>query len=365
MASVSDQFVPKVDWPELRPTNDDYATVKTAALEFARLSFDPRQLKREALAWAARRLDADEVSSLEEAEEWRFIHIGKYLHAINKGGSFDDGCMAWLDSKIGEVLVIGKKNLLEKQEIEAAKAELPALDTNLRDIRLGKSLAMGMEDLILTGVYPKDHESAHNVLFHSEASPTVLRYVVVRMEEFVAELDDFDDDEILEGFGNKKKWKASREAYVGLLDIAKNFNVNSRTLRKAAKKRKKTTAKAVQVTEAVQFRKEHSELQLVSIDPSAIIGTKGLLVYNTKNRKIGLYFAENDEGLQVRGTTIRGYDAEKSYQKTLRKPEQQVNSFRDATLKRCSIVLKDNIVAKTTKMNGRLNEHIVIMKAWK
>ena len=365
MASVSDQFMPKVDWPELRPTNNDYAIIKTAALEFARLSFDARQLKREALAWALRRLNADEVASLEEAEEWRFIHIGKYLHAINKGGSFDDDCMVWLDGKIGEVLVIGKKNLVEKQAIAAAKVEMPGLDPNLRDIRLGHSLAMGMEDLILTGVYPKDHESAYNVLFHSEASPTVLRNAVLRLEEFVAELNDFSDEEITEGFSSEKKWKASRQAYMGLLDIAQNFNVNSRTLRKAAKKRKKTGTKAVQVTEAVQFKKEHSELQLVSIDPSAIIGTKGLLVYNTKARKIGLYFAESDEGLQVRGTTIRGYDEEKSYQKTLRNPEQQVNSFRDATLKRCSIILSDNIVAKTTKMNGRLNEHIVIMKAWK
>lgn len=364
MAHITNQFLPIVDWDNFHPTNENYHRIKEAALEFARIAFDPKKLKHEALVWAEKRLDTDEISILNAAEDWRFMAIGKYLYAINQGGEFDDNCLRWLDIKIEEVLVFGRKNILEQEKINALKPVLPKIDPILRDIRLGRQLAMEMEELILTGVYPKDQESAYNVLSNNQASPTILRNAISRLQEFVDESNSFNEDEIIEGFGSKKKWRSSKNSYAGLLIIAQNFTTNSKTQRKAAKKRKKTGARAVKVTEAVNFKKMHDELQLVSIDPSSIISAKALLVYNTKTRKIGLYFAENEDGLQVRGTTIHNY-SEDSYQKTLRKPDKQIDIFRSAMLKRCCIVLGDYIKSKKTKMNGRLNEHIVLMKSWK
>ena len=109
----------------------------------------------------------------------------------------------------------------------------------------------------------------------------------------------------------------------------------------------------------------HRELHLVSIDPELIVGAAGLLVYNAKNRKIGLYIAADDKGLGVKGTTIQGFDEKKSLQKTLRKPADQLGTLRDATRKRAGIIINKNIRAKAGKMNGRLNGHIVLMKVWK
>ena len=95
-----------------------------------------------------------------------------------------------------------------------------------------------------------------------------------------------------------------------------------------------------------------------------------LWVYNVKTRKLGQYKARvldprgmnrPGTGLMVKGTTIQGFDEETSIQKTLRKPEQQLKEFGKAG----KVVLRKflgNIKATETKMNGRLNEHIVLLK---
>lgn len=364
MANIAHQFLPEVDWENFRPTNEKYNHIKVAALEFARLSFDPKNLKREALAWATKRLGLEEIAYFEAAEDWRFVAIGKYLFAINNGGVFDDDCLLWLDIKIEEVLIIGEKNLRHKAKNESEAPVISIIDPVVRDRRNGYALAQDMEELILTGVYPDDHDAAYDVLGSSSASPTILRNVISKLQEFVDESNNFSQNEIIEGFGSRKNWLDSKKAYIGLLIIAQNFVSNSKTRRKAEHKRKKGGTKAVRTTEAVNFKKEDAGLHIASIDPSSIVGARQLLVYNTNTRKIGLYVAKED-GFQVRGTTIHNYDEKASYQKALRKPEKYINLFRDRTFKRCSIVLRDYIKSKRTTMNGRLNKHIVIMKAWK
>ena len=66
----------------------------------------------------------------------------------------------------------------------------------------------------------------------------------------------------------------------------------------------------------------------------------------------------------VKGTTLQFYDEKLSVQKTLRKPEAQLKEFGKAG----KVVLRkfmDDIKATETKMNGRLNEHIVLLKVSK
>ena len=61
------------------------------------------------------------------------------------------------------------------------------------------------------------------------------------------------------------------------------------------------------------------------------------------------------------GTTITGFSEMKSVQKTLRKPAEQLKAFKDAG----KVVLRkflEEINAVDTKMNGRINEDIMLLK---
>ena len=93
-------------------------------------------------------------------------------------------------------------------------------------------------------------------------------------------------------------------------------------------------------------------------------------MFNIKTRKIGKYIAINQDpkglsrtgtGLQAKGTTIIGFDPETSYQKTLRKPDDQLKDFKSSG----KVALRkfmDTINTTDTKLNGRINVDTVLLK---
>jgi hypothetical protein len=100
---------------------------------------------------------------------------------------------------------------------------------------------------------------------------------------------------------------------------------------------------------------------LVSINPADIVGAQELWVYNTKSRKLGKYVAKEFAELSIKGTSIINFDEVKSVQKTLRKPEEQLKEFKAAGKVQLRKFL-DDIKAVDIKLNGRINEEVVLLK---
>jgi hypothetical protein len=100
----------------------------------------------------------------------------------------------------------------------------------------------------------------------------------------------------------------------------------------------------------------------VPINPADIVGSAELWIYNNKTRKLGKYVAASYQTLSVKGTTIIGFDADKSVSKTLRKPEEQLKEFAKAGKIALRTFMKD-IKAVETKLNGRIGIDILLLKA--
>ena len=97
----------------------------------------------------------------------------------------------------------------------------------------------------------------------------------------------------------------------------------------------------------------------------SIIGAQGVVVYNVKTRKIGYYIATNTEGLGVKGTSLTNF-TNKSEQKTLRKPPEQIKEFKEQnTQKRFETWFAKSVKTTETLLNGRFNEDTVILKVYK
>jgi hypothetical protein len=136
--------------------------------------------------------------------------------------------------------------------------------------------------------------------------------------------------------------------------LAQEAKVNRAPRKTKAVSKDKVVAK-------LKYKKSDEPLKLVSINPVDIIGSKELWVYNTKSRKLGRYVAGEFNDLGVKGTSITGFDEHKSVMKTLRKPEEKLKEFKSAG----KVALRkflDDINATDTKMNGRINEEIVLLK---
>ena len=99
----------------------------------------------------------------------------------------------------------------------------------------------------------------------------------------------------------------------------------------------------------------------MSINPVDIIGAGELWIFNIKTRKLGRYVATEFNTLGVKGTTITNFDEFKSIQKTVRKPEEKLKEFRAAGKVQLRKFL-DDIKAVDIKLNGRINEEVLLLK---
>ena len=65
-------------------------------------------------------------------------------------------------------------------------------------------------------------------------------------------------------------------------------------------------------------------------------------------------------GLMVKGTTIQDFDEKESVQKTLRKPAEQISNWTGKAKTKFAKSF-DELTTTGTKMNGRINEHTILL----
>jgi hypothetical protein len=135
-----------------------------------------------------------------------------------------------------------------------------------------------------------------------------------------------------------------------------------RGVKKATKKaRVKKAPSKEKVVSKLKYAKDYAPLKIVSINPAEIVGASTVWVYNTKTRKLGKYVAASYQTLGVKGTTITGFDSDKSVSKTLRKPEDQLKAFAKSGKVQLRKFLEE-IKATETKLNGRISEDVVLLR---
>lgn len=135
-----------------------------------------------------------------------------------------------------------------------------------------------------------------------------------------------------------------------------------RGVKKATKKaRVKKAPSKEKLVARIKYAKDDKALKIVSINPADIIGSAELWIYNAKTRKLGKYVAASYKQLSIKGTSIEGFDTDKSVAKTLRKPEEQLKEFAKAGKIALRTFLKD-IKAVEIKLNGRINEDTLLLK---
>jgi len=185
-------------------------------------------------------------------------------------------------------------------------------------------------------------------------------------------MSEFDQDQwaqLKEGYAHLKKAdiKKFRTAIEDLM-AALDFIIDSA---KATRKPRKAKPKsATKLVEKLKYAKTDEKYKLASVDPTLIVGANELWVFNTKTRKLGKYVAANIDpkgmgrdgtGLQVKGTTIIGFDETASIQKTIRKPDDVLKEFKAAGKVKLRTFM-DNINSVDTKLNGRCNPDTVLLK---
>jgi hypothetical protein len=298
----------------------------------------------------------------------------------------------FIKKRIEEAITAGSKVVVEKKEEEKAKANVyvPTIQERIRDqsIDMVEDIDEWLEGWVQDSATfdPKgfDFKKHFQKLQPSQAHAR-------KMKSFYdGVLADYDDLERMPTAGQLKKmdereadlWAQLKEGYAHLkkADIKKfrtaieelmtalDFIIDSaKATRKPRKAKPKSASKLI---EKLKYAKTNDKYKLASINPEDIVGANELWVFNAKTRKLGKYVASNVDpkgmqrdgtGLQVKGTTIIGFDEAQSIQKTLRKPEEQLKDFKSAGKVKLRKFL-DEIATTDTKLNGRINLDTLLLK---
>ena len=192
---------------------------------------------------------------------------------------------------------------------------------------------------------------------------TVQEFINKKIAEF-EEINSSKDSQVLEAYKHlgKRQVTAIVKWWTQALSDSNSYNV----VKKAAKApRKKKAVLPEKVVAKLKYAKEFKELSLKSADPTTILTAQELWVYNTKTRKLGIYIVDQYAGaLTVKNSSILGFDAAASVQKTLRKPKDQLKDF-SANGKPAAKKWFKSIKSTEIKLNGRISTDIVLLKVYK
>jgi hypothetical protein len=303
-----------------------------------------------------------EISQFAACEDWRLsITSAKLAAIINKSGiiALSSSAINNLKADLARCIERGKEVLLADQD-----EELPIIP---------RQDATSKKAIIINGEidYQIDQRNwefdVYKWMQEQQATPAIAKIVEQNYSSLLEELMlayEKGDDQLIEGYSNFKRPELKKFMLFveNIVTSAKKYTQNVKAM-KVRKPRKAKVKSAAQLTTKVKFCKSFPELKLVSVDPTSIVGAHSLWIYNTKYRKLGTYIAAPNQTLSVKGTSIINFNEELSLQKTLRKPEAQLNEFTNAN----KVTLRkflENINGKAAALNGRLNEDIVILKAF-
>ena len=171
------------------------------------------------------------------------------------------------------------------------------------------------------------------------------------------------DDLVKEGYSNLGKRKIT--ALIKLMgEWLEDVNRYGEFKKANRKPRIKKAKSPLQQTSKLKFKKEDSELKIKSISPTELVGASQVWVYNTKYKKLSVYRTDSASGIQVKGSTLQNYDPDMCEQKALRKPEVTIPAVLTSGKVQLRKLFTD-LSTKESKVNGRINEECVLLRAFK
>ena len=174
----------------------------------------------------------------------------------------------------------------------------------------------------------------------------------------VEELIDGDDDQLNEGYSflSIPQQKKYRKFIQGMIDDSVAWG----NVRKATRKPRSKKHKSVdQQVAKVKYKVRDDSFKIVSVSPDKMIESNQIWIFNTKDRF--LYKYNSDSGMTIKGTTLHDFDVATSFKKKIRKPDAilpEVLNNGKVKLRK----LMDTIAAKETKVTGRINKDMIILR---
>ena len=313
---------------------------------------------REYLLSVGRTEDAEVCS---RADKTHFRFVSPYCRMAVRGFPLGDKFKSLIDKHLTELLTSANSNTPTEsrpsvQDRIAAKADAvlcdlePVIDRVVAAVRSGKRKDASLTDWI-------------------EKSDLNRPLIAVIRERLQGLLDEFSaahsgsDPDLREGYSHFKK--TSLKHMIEVLETAiSNLDDRLGVLKASRKPRKRKPQTAEKQVKGLKYLGRNDQFGVDSIAPQAIIGAQGLIVFNIKNNKATVFVAaEPKAGLSVKGSTVVGFDENKSCEKTVRKPDEFLKN-KDGCRKTFASAVRylTGVKTKCAVPTGRVNKHCLLLQ---
>ena len=261
-----------------------------------------------------------------------------------------------------EKLLEKAKGRVKKEEIVEKKKVVSIQDRVLAKAREFMGEFEGQIDEFLANNC-KTKFSAYEYLTKNEVKPMIAKKMIGVYDDLIAELQEVllkKDKQLIEGYKHLKPLRI-RKLIAFLESIHADILTYTNNGKKTRRTRKKKAVTVSKQIEKLQFLQNFNELQLVSINPSDIIGASQLWTYNVKYKKLTKFVSADKSGFSVKGTTLQNYSETESMVKRLRKPKEALTKVQNGG----KIILRKLMNELTTKgevPKGRINKDTILLR---
>ena len=366
-------LMPEPDWQKINTvqTDEEKAHIYQGYAYFVHYEIPDKKADATVHKWleSDSGLDKDLIKKLKKVPDVWFRTFAKHTFIWSKTGYMSDAVRAHLLSKLPG-LEEKAEEIIEKQEEK--KADKPQISIQDRMRQQVEALCgewehyvdlLVFEDFDLKKFDPYNEMRAYDGGIIKPNHAKIIKDDFTPSYEEALEVKAWNDEDIKEAYSNFDK--KTRDNYVAFFEkIMTACDTMINTGKAQRKPRKPKAVSKEKLVAKLKYQINDSELGLASINPIEILDAKELWVYNTKTRKLGVYKVSGlQPALLVKGTSITEFNEVQSVQKTLRKPAEQLKEFKGGAKTKYQKAF-DDIKTTDTKLNGRLNDCTILLKAF-
>lgn len=354
------------------------------AMDFYRMESSGKELKVKVINWmGGAGYDKATIKAFKDTKDGRCgLTMGAVAACLLKSmpevhAEFNNGrsTAEWLKKEIVKVIEQGADDEVESDEpvktVKSAVVYVPTIQDRLREAAgsMSEEIDAAIDAWITDpeAFNPKDIKVV-NLLKGKGAKAAHSRIIKSYFQRGYDELLELSsgqaDDQLKEAYKHNSRKNVNKliEFYANIMAACEQIAAEQKVLKKPRAAKVKP---AEEIVKKLKFMLSDTKLGITSAPPATIIGASGVVVFNTKTRKIGYYIAKSSTGLSVKNSSITEF-TDKSTQKTLRKPPEQIKEFKEQnTQKRFETWFVKNVKTTETQLNGRFNEDTVILKVYK
>lgn len=341
--------------PSLNPM--DYKSSLVQVLNYYNVNYDNRQKRK----WFEDYLDSKDIkASLDHIHDREFKVCGSLARLVLVEAALEEKELKLLDDEVERLLNFKEKKVSRFESEEVEQPKKPEVDRNLQK---AKEVLADFDGFLDDYTLERKMPNLEAYIRQTNMPGGVGTIVASKLQKKIAELQEVlrgEDKLLVDGWSNFtrteiKKFLSIHTQMVELCSQAKRIVNRKPTQRKEV-------SPAIMVSK-LKYKIKDDELNMRSVPPAGIIGATEVFVYHVEARKLQRYVAVDGMTLTVKGTTILNFDEQKSYQKTIRKPEN-IRSLENQGKRFFNNFLKE-IKSVEGRVNGRMNDGFLILGTFK